>query len=654
MAPRRRRKERLPLTFKYCMIDKLARQRRNDDVRRRPPSADYNIVGSYNLQSERRQLFAGQAPRVSSSNIPVFHPDQLQMVSNNMIPQYHLHFPRTTRLHLDLNATPAANSSEDFVADFRGLESSLEVQSGSTHAEVVAVAPLSESDLELHLASTHREDVVACFGMNSVAVRNFVIQLHEEAASESSLQLQLAYSGREVPVSLELQLAYSPREVPVTRGVDISTVTAERNFVVQLHEAAGSEISLELQLASSQTHQELVVAADVDIHPVAAAAERNFLVQPHEVAGSESSLEAVQAASTHQEIVAVGIDRIFVVQLHEETGSESSLSAFQSTSDTHQKVVAARIDINTVTAGESNFVVELHEAAGSERSLEAFQAASDTHQEVVAARIDINTVTAGESNFVVELHEAAGSERSLEVFQSASDTHQEVVVAGIDINTVAAEETNFVVELHEAAGSERSLEAFQSASDTHQEVVVAGVDINIVAAEESNFVVELHEAAGLESSLEAFQSASATRQELVVAAGVDIHTVAAAAERNFVVTQLHEASREPKMSLMADLMNPAEEAPTTRVLESLEASLIYMNPEAASPHGHVDEPAEEEHEQQLLQAAAPVNLINSPAAHRLTHEPYHDTHELRHHDAHDIDTPGAPAAATGKKIVFKS
>jgi hypothetical protein len=467
------------------MIDKLARQRRNDDVRRRPPSADYNIVGSYNLQSERRQLFAGQAPRVSSSNIPVFHPDQLQMVSNNMIPQYHLHFPRTTRLHLDLNATPAANSSEDFVADFRGSESSLEVQSASTHAEVVAVAPLSESDLELHLASTHREDVVACFGMNSVAVRNFVIQLHEEPASESSLELQLAFSGREVPVSLELQLPYNRREVPVAPGVDINTVTAERNFVVHLYEAAGSEISLELQLASSHTHQELVVVADVDIHPVAAAAERNFLVQPHEVAGSESSLSA---------------------------------------------------------------------------------------------------------------------------FQSASDTHQEVVAARIDINTVAAEESNFVVELHEAAGSERSLEAFQSAS--------------------------------------------ATGQELVVAAGVDIHTVAAAAERNFAVTQLHEASREPKMRLMADLMNPAEEeaavAPTTRVLESSEASLIHMKPEAASPHGHVDEPAEE-HEQQLLQVAAPVNLINSPAAHRLTHEPYYDTHELHHHDAHDIDTPGAPAAATGKK-----
>ncbi len=266
-------------------------------------------------------------------------------------------------------------------------------------------------------------------------------------------------------------------------------------------------------MASSHTYQKLVFAVDVDIHPVAAAAaERNFLVQPNEVAGSERSLKAVQAASTHQEMVAAGIDRIFVVQLHEATGSDSSLSAFQS--------------------------------------------ASDTHQEVVGARIDINTVAAEESNFVVQVHEAAGSESSLEV-----------------------------------------------------------------------------------------QSASATRQELVVAAGVDIHTVAAA-ERNFVVTQLHEASPEPKMRLMADLMSPAEEeavvAPTTRVLESLEASLIYMNPEAASPHDYVDEPAEEDHEQ-LLRAAAPVNLINSPAPLRLTHEPYHDTHD----DAHDIDTPGSPAAATG-------
>jgi hypothetical protein len=60
---------------------------------------------------ESGKLFAGQTPRVSSSNIPVFHPDRLQMVSNNMIPQYHLHFLRTMRLHLDLNATPAANSS---------------------------------------------------------------------------------------------------------------------------------------------------------------------------------------------------------------------------------------------------------------------------------------------------------------------------------------------------------------------------------------------------------------------------------------------------------------------------------------------------------------------------------------------------------------
>jgi ureidoglycolate hydrolase len=67
-------------------------------------------------------------------------------------------------------------------------------------------------------------------------------------------------------------------------GININTVTAERNFVVQLYEAAGSEISLELQLASSHTYQKLVVAVDVDIHPFAAAAERNFLVQPHEVA----------------------------------------------------------------------------------------------------------------------------------------------------------------------------------------------------------------------------------------------------------------------------------------------------------------------------------------------------------------------------------
>jgi hypothetical protein len=121
-------------------------------------------------------------------------------------------------------------------------------------------------------------------------------------------------------------------------------------------------------LASSHTHQELVVAVDVDIHPVAAAAERNLLVQPHEVAGSEGSLKAVQAASTHQEIVAVDIDTIFVVQLHETTGSESSLEAFQSASDTHQEVVAARIDINTVAAEESNFVVELHEAASATSS----------------------------------------------------------------------------------------------------------------------------------------------------------------------------------------------------------------------------------------------------------------------------------------------
>jgi len=222
----------------------------------------------------------------------------------------------------------------------------------------------------------------------------------------------------------------------------------------------------------------------------------------------------------------------------------------------------------------------------------------------------------------------------------AASTHQEIVAAGID--------TIFVVQLHETTASDSSLEAFQSALDTHQEVVAARIDINTVAAEESNFVVELHEVAGSERSLEV-QSASATRQELVVAAGVDIHTFAAAAERNFVVTQLHEAWREPKMRLMADLMNPAEEeavvAPTTWVLESVQVSLIHVNPEPASPHDHVDEPAEGKHEQQLLRAAAPVNLINSPAAHRLTHEPYHD--------AHDIDTPVAPAAATGKKICLQ-
>jgi hypothetical protein len=74
--------------------------------------------------------------------------------------------------------------------------SSLEVQSASTHGEVVAIAPLLESDLELHLASTHREDVVACIGINSVAVRNFAIQLHEEAASKSSLDLQLPCNHR--------------------------------------------------------------------------------------------------------------------------------------------------------------------------------------------------------------------------------------------------------------------------------------------------------------------------------------------------------------------------------------------------------------------------------------------------------------------------
>jgi hypothetical protein len=49
MVPRRGRKEELPLTFKYCMIDNLVWQRRNDGVLLRPPTP--------------------------SSNIPVFHPD---------------------------------------------------------------------------------------------------------------------------------------------------------------------------------------------------------------------------------------------------------------------------------------------------------------------------------------------------------------------------------------------------------------------------------------------------------------------------------------------------------------------------------------------------------------------------------------------------
>jgi len=60
-------------------------------------------------------------------------------------------------------------------------------------------------------------------------VRTFVIQLHEAASSESFL---------------ELQLAYSHQEVPVARGMNIKTVIAERNFVVQLYEAVASEISL--------------------------------------------------------------------------------------------------------------------------------------------------------------------------------------------------------------------------------------------------------------------------------------------------------------------------------------------------------------------------------------------------------------------------
>jgi hypothetical protein len=110
---------------------------------------------------------------------------------------------------------------------------------------------------------------------------------------------------------------------PVARGVDINTVTAESNFVVQLYEAAGSEISVKLQLASSHTNQELVVAADVNIHPDAATAERNFVVKLYEAAGSEISLE-LQLASSH----------------------------------THQElVVAADIDIHPVAAAERNFLV---------------------------------------------------------------------------------------------------------------------------------------------------------------------------------------------------------------------------------------------------------------------------------------------------------
>ncbi|CAM6075163.1 unnamed protein product [Sphagnum tenellum] len=118
------------------------------------------------------------------------------------------------------------------------------------------------------------------------------------------------------------------------------------------------------------------------------------------------------------------------------------------------------------------------------------------------------------------------------------------------------------------------------------------MNINTVIAQR-NIVVELYEAVPSEISLQLQLVSSHTHQELVVAVDVDIHPVAAAAQRNFVVTQLHEASHELKMRLMADLMNPAEEeavvAPTTRVLEILEASLIHMNPEAASPHDHVDE-----------------------------------------------------------------
>jgi len=86
---------------------------------------------------------------------------------------------------------------------------------------------------------------------------------------------------------LQLASSHTQQELVVAADVNIHLVaaTAERNFVVQLYEAAGSEISLELQLASSHTQQELAVAAYVDIHLVAAAAERNFVVQPHEVAG---------------------------------------------------------------------------------------------------------------------------------------------------------------------------------------------------------------------------------------------------------------------------------------------------------------------------------------------------------------------------------
>jgi hypothetical protein len=205
MAPRRRRKEGLPLTFKYCMIHKIARQRWNDDVRCHPPSADYNIVASYNLQSKRKQLFAGQAPRVSSSNIPVFHPTSCRWLAtiwfHNTICTSHVLWgfiltwmPR----RLLIVVKTLLQTLEDRTA--------LSKCSRLLPMERLSRSPLSESDLELHLASPHREDVVACFGMNLVAMRNFVIQLHEEAASESSFELQLAYSRREVPVARGVEI----------------------------------------------------------------------------------------------------------------------------------------------------------------------------------------------------------------------------------------------------------------------------------------------------------------------------------------------------------------------------------------------------------------------------------------------------------------
>jgi hypothetical protein len=157
---------------------------------------------------------------------------------------------------------------------------------------------------------------------------------------------------------------------------------------------------------------------------------KTFFSSPHEVAGSESSLKAVQVASTHQEIVAAGIDRIFVVQLHEATGLDSFLEASQSVSDTHQQVVAARTDINTVAAEESNFIVQLHEAAGSESYLEV-QSASATRQElVVAAGVDIHTVAAAERNFVVtQLHEASREPKMRLMADLMNPAEEEAVVA---------------------------------------------------------------------------------------------------------------------------------------------------------------------------------------------------------------------------------